>query len=181
MTETTAPTSAIPALAVVVYEPGYDVEPLLAAVRDRLAARGDLRLGGVVPRSGDLLANGRHAMLLEDVVSGTATAISQELGAGADSCILDVDGLTRARLAITKAIDDGVDLVFVGKFAKQEAAGHGVREEIAQAMIAGIPTLVVMRDGQTGAWGEFAGDDHATLPPDADAIVAWALAATGRA
>jgi len=181
MTQTSSASPTVPALAVVVYEPGFDVGPLLAAVRDRLAARGDMNLGGVVPRFGDLLANGRHAMLLEDVVSGDATAISQDLGAGADSCILDVDGLTRARLAITKAIDDGADLVFVGKFAKQEAAGHGVREEIAQAMIAGIPTLVVMRDGQTGAWADFAGDDFLTLPPDVDAVVAWALSATGRA
>lgn len=180
MTDASTPL-AVPTLAVVVYEPGFDVEPMLVAVRDRLDGRGDVRLGGVVPRTGDLLANGRRAMLLEDVVSGTATTISQELGAGADSCILDVDGLTRARLAITRAIDDGVDLVFVGKFAKQEAAGHGVREEIGRAMVAGIPTLVVMRDTQRSAWSDFAGDDHATLPPDVDAIVGWALAAIGRA
>jgi len=167
-------------LAVVVYPPGFDIGPLLRTVHDRLAARGDLRIGGVVPKSGDLLANGRHAMLLEDLASGVATTISQDLGAGADSCILDVDGLTRARLAIVGAIEDGVDLVFVGKFAKQEAAGHGVREEIGRAMIAGVPTLVVMRETQGPAWAAFAGDDFTSLAPDADGIVAWALAATGR-
>ena len=167
-------------LAVVVYEPGFDIGPLLRTVHDRLAARGDLRIGGVVPKTGDLLANGRHAMLLEDLTSGVATTISQDLGAGADSCILDVDGLTRARLAIARAVEDGVDLVFVGKFAKQEAAGHGVREEIGRAMIAGVPTLVVMRDGQTEAWASFAGDDFTRLDPDVEPIVAWALAATGR-
>lgn len=167
-------------LAVVVYPPGFDIGPLLRDVHDRLAARGDLKIGGVVPKAGDLLANGRHAMLLEDLASGVATTISQDLGAGADSCILDVDGLTRARLAIVRAIEDGVDLVFVGKFAKQEAAGHGVREEIGRAMIAGVPTLVVMRETQGAAWAAFAGDDFTPLAPDADAIVAWALAATDR-
>ena len=167
-------------LAVVVYDPGFAVEPLLREVHARLTARGDLRLGGVVPKLGPVLPNGRHAMLLEDVASGVATTISQDLGAGADSCILDVDGLTRARLAIVEAIDGGVDLVFVGKFAKQEAAGHGVREEIGRAMIAEVPTLVVMRATQGDAWAEFAGDEFTTLPPDPDAIVAWALAATGR-
>lgn len=173
------PTEVRP-LAVVVYEPGYDVEPLLVAVRDRLAARGDLRVGGVLPKAGEILANGRHAMMLEDIDTGVAHPISQDLGAGSESCILDVDGLVRARLAITAAIEAPVDLVFVGKFAKQEAAGHGVREEIGQAMIAGIPTLVAMRETQAEAWAEFAGDEHVALPPDVDAVVAWALAATGR-
>ena len=168
-------------LAVVVYEPGYDVEPLLDAVAARLAARDDLRIGGVLPRVGPPLSNGKGAMMLENIATGVATVISQDLGAGSDSCTLDVDGMLRSRSAIVSAIEANVDLLFVGKFAKQEASGHGVREEIGQAMIAGIPTLVVMRETQREAWAAFAGDDHVTLPPDVDAVVAWALAATGRA
>ena len=175
------PDAATLTLAAVVYDPGFEIEPVLATARDRLAARDDLTIGGVVPKFGDVLANGRHAMLLEDIASGTATSISQELGVGADSCILDLDGLTRARLAIVAAIEDGVDVVFVGKFAKQEAAGHGVREEIGRALVAGIPTLVALRSSQLAAWRDFAGDDFVTLAPDPEAIVAWALAAAGRA
>lgn len=176
----TASTS-VPPLAVVVYEPGYDVEPLLDAVHARLAARGDLRLGGVLPRVGEPLSNGKGTMMLENIATGVATVISQDLGAGSDSCTLDIDGMLRARSAIVTAIEQGVDLLFVGKFAKQEASGHGVREEIGEAMVAGIPTLVVMRETQREAWVAFAGDDQRELPPDVDAIVAWALAATGRA
>lgn len=172
---------AVPPLAAVLYEPGWDVEPLLAEVRDRLAARGDLRLGGVLPRSGAPLSNGRPEKLLEDLVTGDATSISQDLGPGSEECTLDPDGFTRSRFAITAAIEAGVDLVFVGKFSKQEAAGHGVRDEIAAAMIAGLPTLVVLRETQIEAWTAFAGEDFATLAPQADAVVAWALAATGRA
>lgn len=167
-------------LGAILYDPEIEIEPILCAVRDALAARNDLRLGGVVPREGDLLANGRHAMLLEDVVTGTSTSISQELGAGADSCILDLDGLTRARLAIAAAIAAPVDLVFVGKFAKQEIAGHGVREEIGAAAAAGIPTLVALRDTRIDDWRAFAGDAFTALAPDVDAIVAWALRVTGR-
>ncbi|NLH82652.1 MAG: DUF2478 domain-containing protein [Phyllobacteriaceae bacterium] len=176
----TSPTP-VPPLAVVVYEPGYAVEPLLDAVHDRLAARGDLRLGGVLPRVGAPLSNGKGSMMLESIATGVATVISQDLGAGSDSCTLDVDGMLRARTAIVSAIEEGVDLLFVGKFAKQEASGHCVREEIGEAMIAGIPTLVVMRETQRDAWTAFAGDDQLALPPDVDAIVAWALAVTGRA
>lgn len=167
-------------LGAVLYDPEIEIEPILCALRDRLDARGDLRLGGVVPREGGLLSNGRHEMLLEDVRTGTATSISQELGAGADSCILDLDGLTRARNAISQAIADGVDLVLVGKFAKQEIAGHGVREEIGAAAAAGIPTLVALRDTRVEDWRSFAGDDWTRLPADVDAIAAWALRVTGR-
>lgn len=174
-------TSRMETLGAILYDPNVEIEPILCAVRDRLAARGDIRLGGVVPREGGLLANGRHEMFLEDIRSGTATSISQELGAGADSCILDLDGLTRARDAIAQAISDGVDLVFVGKFAKQEMAGHGVREEIGSALIAGIPTLVALRDTRETEWRSFAGDDWARLPADVEAITAWALGVTGRA
>lgn len=177
-----SPTSdpSVPTLAVVVYEPGFDVGPLLCEVRDRLVARGDVRLGGVVPRFGGFHSNGRQEMLLEDVTSGEATTISQELGGGADACILDTDGLTRARMAISRAIAEGVDLVLVGKFSKQEAAGHGVREEIAEAMMAGIPTLAAMRETQREAWEAFVGDDYASLAPDAAAIVDWAVEVMGK-
>ena len=168
----------LPRLAAVVYSGDVEIEPILAAVREHLSACDGLRLGGVVPRDGDLMANGRHEMLLDDLMSGAAISISQELGAGADSCILDIDGLTRARLAIVSAVESGVDLVMVGKFAKQEAAGHGVREEIGAALLADIPTLVALRESQLAAWSDFAGDDWQRLAPEVEAIVAWADAVT---
>ena len=168
-----ATTTDIPRLGAILYSGDIEIEAVLAAVRDRLVGRGGLRLGGVVPRDGEVMANGRREMLLDDLATGASISISQELGAGADSCILDVDGLTRARMAILAAVDAGVDLVFAGKFAKQEAAGHGVREEIAAALVADIPTLVALREGQIDAWCAFAGDDWQRLAPDPAAIVAW--------
>lgn len=167
-------------LAVVLYDGDFDVGPVLDDVRDRLAARGDLRLGGVVPGVGETLPNGRHSMLLKNVATGDVAVISQDLGAGAESCILDSDGFTRSRSAIVAAIEAGVDVLFVGKFGKQEVAGHGVREEIGAAMIAGIPTLVATRIHVRDAWEAFAGPDWVPLTPNPDEIVAWALAATGR-
>ena len=175
------PVNDVPRLGAVVYSGDVEIEPVLGAVRDRLRAAAGLRLGGVVPRDGELMANGRPEMLLDDLAAGTTISISQELGAGADSCILDVDGLTRARMAIRAAVEAGVDLVFVGKFAKQEAAGHGVREEIAAALLADIPTLVALRETQLDAWREFAGDDWQRLGPRAEEILAWVAAVAGPA
>lgn len=160
-------------LGVIVYSGETEIEALFGALRERLAKRGDLEIGGMVPRWGRILANGRREMLLQDLAGDTAISISQELGVGADSCILDVDGLTRARLVIMAAIERGVDLVVVGKFAKQEAAGHGVREEIAAAMLADLPALVALRDTQLDAWCAFAGDDWQRLSPDVEAVLAW--------
>ena len=175
------PASAVHPLGVVIYEPGFDVSPLLEQVCAALAARGDLRIGGVLPMPGDKHANGRASMHLRDIASGQATQISQELGALAEGCILDSDGLARARQGLAQAIAGGVDLVLMGKFAKQEAAGQGIRPEIAQALEAGIPALVVMRAGQRPAFEAFAGEEWTPLPPEPQAVLGWAFAVIGRA
>jgi hypothetical protein len=167
-------------LAVVIYDPGFEIEPVLGEAVENLGRVGGISVGGVVPRWGRPLPNDRREMLLEEIGSGVITPISQDLGPGADSCILDTDGLTRGRLAISAAIAQGVDVVFVGKFAKQEAAGGGVREEIAEALGAGIPTIVAMRETQIEAWAAFAGDDWTRLAPSVPAIVSWARAVAGK-
>lgn len=180
-TPSPATTSPVHPLAVVVYEPGFDLGRFLGDVCERLAARGDLAIGGVLPTDGGLHANGRREMLLRDIGSGRTTAISQELGAGADSCILDPDGFARTRVELAAAIAAGADLMVLGKFAKREAEGHGIRAEIAECLAAGIPALVAMRTTRRADFESFAGSDWQALPPSIDAVVAWALAATGRA
>lgn len=167
-------------LGVVLYDGGFDVAPLLAQVCAQLQARGDMRLAGVLPVPGEKHANGRDSMHLRDIASGQATPISQELGALAEGCILDSDGLTRARQVLAEGIRAGADLVIMGKFAKQEAAGQGIREEIALAMGEGIPALVVMRHAQRAAFEAFAGNEWTALPPEPQAVVGWALAAAGK-
>lgn len=163
-----------PRLGVIVYDGDIEVEPVLAAVRDRLRAEGRLKLGGVVPRWGELLSNGKHEMLLDDLVQEATYVISQDLGPGAEACVLDADGLTRMRLAIQYAVETGVDLLIAGKYGKQEAAGHGIREEIGLAVIADLPVLLALRETQIESWNAFAGGPWDRLPPDTDAVVAWA-------
>ncbi len=161
-------------LGAVIYSGDFEIEPVLQGARDRLLAAGRIRVGGIVPVFGGVHRNGRQEMFLEPIDGGDAILITQELGVGAESCALDLDGLTRARSAIGAAIEAQVDLLFVGKFGKQEAAGHGVREEIGAALVAGIPTLVALRDVQVEAWRAFAGDDWAPLDPTVDSVVDWA-------
>lgn len=180
VTTSTASPSHVRPLAAVVYEAGFDLGRLLGDVCDRLAARGDLVIGGVLPTDGGLHANGRREMLLRDIGSGRTTAISQELGAGADSCILDPDGFARTRVGLAAAIAAGADLIVMGKFAKREVEGQGIRAEIADCLAAGIPALVALRSTRREAFEAFAGDDWQALAPRVEAVIDWALAATGR-
>jgi molybdate transport system ATP-binding protein len=160
-------------LAAIVYQRGAPLEEALAEVRDRLLARGDLRLGGVVPRSGESLSNGRSALLLDDIGQGDTIVISQDLGPGSTGCILDSDGLARARLRISEAIAAKPDLLFVGRYAKEEVAGHGIREEIGEAVLAGIPCIVAVEEKMLASWREFSGGEFTALPADAEAILGW--------
>lgn len=161
------------ALAVLTYAKGAPLEHTLAAVRDRLAARGDLRLGGVIPRLGEPLSNGRSSLWLDDIRRGDSIVISQDLGPGSNGCILDTDGLTRARMRISEAIGEHPDVLFVGRFAKEEAAGRGIREEIGEAVLAGIPCIVAVEERSMQAWVEFAGDDFALFPAEVEPLVRW--------
>jgi hypothetical protein len=64
-------------------------------------------------------------------------------------------------------------LVFFGRFAKEELAGRGIREEIAMALNEGIPALVAVEQSMLPGWIEFAGEDWTPLAVDVDAIVTW--------
>jgi molybdate transport system ATP-binding protein len=156
------------------YDKATPLESLLAAVREGLARRPDLRLAGLVPRLGERHSNGRQSMLLDDIVRGDAVCISQDLGPGSRGCILDADGLAQARMRLSEAIALRPDLLIVGRFAKEEVEGRGIRPEIAEAIVAGIPCLVAVSEGNLAAWMAFAGDEVTRqLPAVAAAIVAW--------
>ena len=162
-----------PALAVIVHTSGDPLEQTFAAVRDRLAARPHTRIAGVVPRNGAPHSNGRLSFWLDDITRGDSIALSQDLGPGSTSCILNPDGLATARVRLAEAIATRPDLVLFGRFAKEELAGRGVREEIGLAVAEGIPALVAVERSMLPGWIEFAGDDWAELPVDVDRIIAW--------
>ena len=83
-------------------------------------------------------------MQLVDLISGKAIGISQTLGSGAAACKLDASGLAEAAQAVTRAVQSEVELVIINKFSKQEAGGHGLRGEFAEAIMAGRPLLTAV-------------------------------------
>ena len=72
------------------------------------------------------------------------------------------------------------NLVVFNRFGKSEAAGGGLRGEIAEATLSGTPVLIAVRDEMLDAWEAFVGGPWARLAPDAEALLAWAERAVTR-
>jgi len=158
-------------LAAVVYRPEDDVDSLLADFAGDLLRSGE-RIGGLVQRN--LKDNGRHVgMRMIDLSTGREISICQSLGPGAIACKLDPAGLAEASLVITRAIEAAVTLVVINKFSKQEAAGRGLRSELADAVMAGLPVLTSVPEKCIDAWTAFTGDRGTTLLCARRVIDAW--------
>ena len=149
-------------LAAVVYRPEDDVDALLADFADALLRDG-VRLGGVVQRNLRDEAGRSNGMHVIDLSTGRQISICQPLGSGAMACKLDPAGLAEASLAVSRAVAEDAALIIVNKFSKQEAAGHGLRGELAEAIIAGGPVLTAVPEKCFDAWKEFTGDRGTTL------------------
>ena len=163
-------------LAAIPYSSGFQIDGFMADLALRLKARG-LRLGGVVQHNDDC-EQGCLSMALEDLASGHRFPISENRGAASSGCRLDASGLAAAGGALTAALHGGADLVIVNKFGRQEMLGQGLRQEIAAALMAGVPLLIAVRQDFLTAWRDFAGDDWTELPGEPERIEAWALSLT---
>lgn len=160
-------------LGVVVYRRGVALEEILAGASSRLAQAG-FRIGGLVPRLGPLMSNGRASLLLDEIGGTETIVISQDRGPGSAGCILDSVALAKAGGFLRQTIAAGVDILLVGRFGKEEATGRGIRGEIAGAILADQACLVAVEEGNLAAWADFAGTEWTALAPDIGAILAWA-------
>jgi molybdate transport system ATP-binding protein len=149
-------------LAAILYRPEDDVDALLADFASARSRDGE-RIGGIVQRNVKDDAGRANGMLVIDLLTGREISICQTLGRGATACKLDPAGLAEASFAISHAIADDVALIIVNKFSKQEAAGHGLRSELAEAIIAGGPVLTAVPEKCLDAWKDFTGDRGTTL------------------
>jgi molybdate transport system ATP-binding protein len=159
-------------LAAILYRPEDDVDALLADFASALLRDGE-RIGGIVQRNLKDDAGRANGMLVIDLLTGRKISICQPLGRGATACKLDPAGLAEASLAVTRAIAEDAALIIVNKFSKQEAAGHGLRSELAEAIIAGGPVLTAVPEKCLDAWKDFTGDRGTTLLCAPHVIEEW--------
>ena len=157
-------------IAAVVYSPDTDPSPLLAAVAAALGARG-VRVAGVVQH--DLGPREMCGMELEVLPSGARMPMTQALGEGATGCRLDPAALAEAGAQVRAAIDTGPQLVVFNKFATQEVAGGGLRDEMAAAVLAGIPLLTAVAERYVDEWQGFTGGESTLLACTQEAMLAW--------
>jgi hypothetical protein len=159
--------------AVIVYGPGDDADAaLLTAVE--ILQRAGRTVAGLLQRFGAPIAPGKREMLLDILPDGGTIRLNDPRGPGVQGCILDSDALARAAMAFHEAALTCPDLLVASRFGKSEVSGGGLRVELAEAMIAGIPLLVPMRIEMLPAWNAFLGGPGEVLAPRPDAILAWA-------
>ncbi len=149
-------------LAAVIYRPEDDVDGLLADFASARLRAGE-RIGGIVQRNLKDETGRSAGMLVLDLMTGREISICQPLGRESTACKLDPAGLAEASLAVAHAIAEDAALIIVNKFSKQEAAGHGLREELAEAIVAGRPVLTAVPEKCFDAWKDFTGDRGTTL------------------
>jgi nucleoside-triphosphatase THEP1 len=159
-------------LAAVLYRPEDDVDALLADFAVALLREGQ-RIGGVVQRNLKDEFGRQIGIYLIDLSTGRQISICQPLGTGATACKLDPAGLAEASLAVSRAVAEDAELIIVNKFSKQEAAGHGLRSEIAEAVISGGPLLTAVPEKCLDAWRDFTGDRGTTLLCALNVVEEW--------
>lgn len=161
-------------LAAVLYRGTTDIDGLMASFLAELAANRQ-RVAGVVQVAIPGRVCGPNApMLLRDLATGEVLTISQDLGSGAQSCRLDSAALADAAVRVRHAVEaPDVDLVVISKFGKEEAAGRGLREEMALAAANGRPVLTTLRRNLSEDWVTFTGDPATILEPTLASLRSW--------
>ena len=152
------------------------IDRLMLEAARRLQARG-IRLGGLAQHNVAKDGTDCAAMLLEDLASGRLVTISLERSRRGFGCRLDAAGLAEAATLGGRGIASGVALAVISKVGAQEAAGKGLREELAQAVLLETPLLTSVSSRLLPAFEDFIGVSWTRLAPELGVIEAWALSA----
>jgi hypothetical protein len=159
-------TRRFPPIAAFVYRPDEDASSLLAQVAQLLRAK-DVIVGGAVQHH-----DGPCQMSLEIFPSCRRLSISQP-HAKAGSCKLDTSALAEAAALVRQAIDDKPQLAIFNKFGAQEAAGEGMRAEMAAAVVADVPLLTAVSEELLPQWTVFTGGNDVRLQCKPEAALEW--------
>lgn len=162
--------------AVIHDDDGDDAAAALWAAARTLQQQGRRVAGLLNP----LDENGRHIRSrLLSVADGQSYAIFQNLGSGSSGCKLDGRLLAEAAMVLRRAVDDGVELLFINKFGHVEIENRGLNDEYLAAAAAGIPVLTAVHRKYLADWQRFCGGEGVELPADAQAVSAWAQTLIG--
>ena len=135
---------------------------------------GRLRLCGTVQTNTDRADRRKCDMDLRVLSSGKVLRISEDRGALARGCALDISVLTQA-VAATEAALAGADLLIVNKFGKTESEGGGFTPVIGEAICLGLPVLVGVNDLNLPVFEMFAGGFAERLTPEIATVTNWCL------
>ncbi len=161
-------------IAALVYADGVYPDPVIRLAVEPLQEAG-IPLAGLLQRPATSRLDCPPCdLLLEDLASGTITAIVENRGKEARGCRLDIHLLTELAEAVEQDLcADGPRLLVVNKFGKIEVGGGGLRQAIAAAVDLGIPVLVGGPERNLDSWRAFAGSLAMELPAEKAAIDEW--------
>ena len=159
-------------IGAVVHDDGLFGDALIAQCAAGLVASG-YRLGGVVQSNAHRRGRRRCDMYVKDLLGGDEIKISLDRGNEARGCRLNPDAFARIDAWVERAVLERVDLLIINKFGKEEAHGRGLRQAIAEALIADIPLVIGVSTQNLRDFLTFVGDLAARLRPDIEVITAW--------
>ena len=143
-------------LTALVYDEGFAIGEVFRALASRARGAG-LRLGGVIEREAPPAAPGKRCdMALEELASGEIIRISEDRGALARGCRLDLDGLARACALVLSSLKQ-CDLILLNKYGKSEAEGGGFRCIVSDALALEVPVVIGVPRRNFAAWRDYAG------------------------
>ncbi len=149
--------------AAIVYDNGVKVDGLMASFVRKLIEAG-VDSHRIVQLPPDAVGCGPGALMkLRDVATGEVIPLCQDLGPGASSCCLDSSALAGAAHRLRSAASRQSDILFFSKFGKQEAAGGGMRAELAYAISEGRTVLTAVKRSLLPAWNSFTGGQGTLL------------------
>jgi len=135
-----------------------------------------LRLCGTVQANTARADRRKCDMDLRLLATGEVLRISEDRGAFARGCTLDIGVLVQAVAATEAALSDA-ELLVVNKFGKTEAEGAGFAPVIGEAICRGLPVLVGVNGLNLRAFEVFASGMAEALPADVAHVTGWCLQA----
>jgi nucleoside-triphosphatase THEP1 len=152
-----------------------ETDRLLSRCVDRLKARG-LRVCGTVQINTGPAGCNPCDMDVRILPDGALLRISQNLGRFGRGCRLDPSALEEAVGLTQQELAKGADIMIVNKFGKQESAGRGFRNVIAEAVAQGVPVIVGLSALNRDAFLLFTDGQAEEIAADTDILEAWAMA-----